>query len=89
VNSEQEAVDEPAGDLPIGAEKDRAFEVHDDLTGTGRFTIAISRFLALSTLNRFGFSPEFSLPIQAVSSFLLGNIGDVYRFLRWGVSEFF
>jgi len=40
-------------------------------------------FYALSPLNRFGFAPEFPLPIQAVSSFLLGNIGDVYRFLRF------
>jgi hypothetical protein len=30
VNSVQEALDEPAGDLPVGAEKDRDLEVDDD-----------------------------------------------------------
>jgi len=34
-------------------------------------TVFLSVFLALSSLNRFGFSPEFPLPIQVVSSFLL------------------
>jgi len=38
------------------------------------------RGLAPFPFNRFGFSPEFLLPIQVVSSF--GNIGDVYLFLR-------
>ena len=30
VNSVQEALDEPAGDLPVGAKKDRDLEVDDD-----------------------------------------------------------
>ena len=30
VNSVQEALDEPAGDLPVGAEKDRDLEVDDN-----------------------------------------------------------
>ena len=30
VNSKEEALDEPAGDLPVGVEKDRNLEVDDD-----------------------------------------------------------
>jgi len=45
-------------------------------------TDVISFLLVLFTLNRFGFFPEFPLPIQVVLSFLLGNIGDVYRFFK-------
>ena len=30
VNSVQEALDEPAGDLPVGAERDRDLEVDDN-----------------------------------------------------------
>jgi len=39
----------------------------------------LSLFLALSPLNRFGFSPEFPLPIQVVLSFLLTQTD---RFVR-------